>query len=67
MVNRTNLEMLLFENKLSAAEAARRIGIPQRRLNDKIHHRTKFTLPEMKAIQTILFPTLTLEEIFEGY
>ena len=64
---RTRLEMLLFERKLSEAEAARRIGIPQRRFNDKIRHRRQFTLPEMRLIQTTLFPDMTLEEIFEGY
>ncbi len=64
---RTKLEILLFERGLSIAEAARQTRIPQKRLNNKIHRRVKFNLPEMKAIQTRLFPEMTLEEIFEGY
>ena len=64
---RTRLEILLFERGLSIAEAARQTKIPQRRLNNKVHRRAKFTLPEMKAIQSRLFPEKTLEEIFEGY
>lgn len=64
---RTTLERLLFERDLSEAAAAAKSGIPQRRLNDKIHKRTQFTLPEMRAIKDNLFPDMTLEEIFEGY
>lgn len=64
---KTRLEMLLFERGLSEAAAAEKTKIPQRRLNDKLRHRTQFTLPEMKAIQRNLFPEMTLEEIFEGY
>ena len=64
---RTRLEMLLFAKGLNEAEAAKRSGLPRRRLNDKLRKRTEFTLPEMRAIQVNLFPDMTLEEIFEGY
>ena len=64
---KTRLEVLLFEKGLSETEAAKRIGIQQKSLNNKLRHRTQFTLPEMRAIQTKLFPDMTLEEIFEGY
>lgn len=64
---RTKLEVLLYERGLSEAAAAKKSGLPQRRLNDKMRKRTQFTLSEMRAIQTNLFPDMTLEEIFEGY
>lgn len=64
---RTKLEALLFEKKLSETAAAAKCGIPQKTFNDKIHRRTQFNISEMRAIQTNLFPDMTLEEIFEGY
>lgn len=64
---KTKLETLLFSTGLSESAAARRIGMPQRSLNNKLHRRTQFTIKDMRAIQTNLFPDMTLEELFEGY
>ena len=50
------------------SELQKVIGAKQpKTAREKVTKVRPFKLPEMKAIQTKLFPDMTLEEIFEGY
>lgn len=67
-MEKTRLQIMLFEKGIHMSELQKVIGAKQpKTAREKVTKVRPFKLPEMKAIQTKLFPDMTLEEIFEGY
>jgi hypothetical protein len=65
---KTKLEILLFEKGITLERLKDVIGVKTpKSAREKLRGIRQFTLPEMKAIHTQLFPDMTMEEIFEGY
>ncbi len=65
---KTKLEILLFEKEIGFSKLKEIIGAKwPETAREKVRGNVEFKLSEMKAIQTKLFPDMSLEEIFEGY
>lgn len=65
---KTNLEKLLWERGISLIQLKDVMEVSSKRtVYNKLHRVTQFTLFEMNAIRSKLFPEYTLEYIFEGY
>lgn len=65
---KTNLERLLWEQEIPLVRLREVMGASsQKTVYNKMHKLNSFTLPEMVAIQKQLFPSYSLEYIFEGY
>ena len=65
---KTKLEVMLFEKGVTMERMKDIIGVKTTKsVREKLDKVRDWKLDEMKAIQTTLFPELTLEKIFEGY
>ena len=65
---KTKLEVMLFEKGVTMERMKDIIGVKTTKsVREKLDKVRDWKLDEMKAIQTALFPELTLEAIFEGY
>jgi len=60
-----NLEAEIARKKLTNAMCAAVCGISEKSFSNKRTGKTEFVLPEMVALQSKLFPTCTLEYLFE--
>ena len=60
-----NLEAEMARNNLTNADCAAVCGISEKSYSNKRTGKTEFVLPEMMALRSKLFPTCTLEYLFE--
>lgn len=60
------LEALLIETGITRTELAARIGITYNTLNQKINHKSPFTIDEAFKIKKVLNTKLSLDEIFKN-
>ena len=64
---KTKLQIWLFRDHITTERVTNVIGAKTTKTaRDKLYKRRDFTLPEMKAIQTELYPDHTLEDLVEG-
>lgn len=66
VMEKTNLEHLLFDRNISTKKLSEILGITERAANNKIKRRSQFTYREVLKIGET-FPDKNIDEILEGY